>query len=88
MSNYNKLARNVDQPIAGLLKDLKSRGMLEDTLVVFATEFGRGLTTGARRHRPGSSCTRVQLLACRCRSQGWHGARRQRRGWFDVAEDW
>lgn len=42
MSNYNKLARNVDQPIAGLLKDLKSLGMLEDTLVVFATEFGRG----------------------------------------------
>ena len=37
MSNCNKLARNVDQPIAGLLKDLKSRGMLEDTLVVFAT---------------------------------------------------
>ena len=44
MSNYNKLARNVDQPIAGLLKDLKSRGMLEDTLVVFATEFGRART--------------------------------------------
>jgi hypothetical protein len=35
------LARNVDQPIAGLLKDLKSRGMMEDTLVVWATEFGR-----------------------------------------------
>ena len=35
------LARNVDQPIAGLLKDLKSRGMLEDTLVVWTTEFGR-----------------------------------------------
>ena len=35
------LARNVDQPVAGLLKDLKSRGMLEDTLVVWTTEFGR-----------------------------------------------
>lgn len=35
------LAQNVDQPIAGLLKDLKSRGMLEDTLVVWTTEFGR-----------------------------------------------
>jgi uncharacterized protein (DUF1501 family) len=34
-------ARKVDQPIAGLLKDLKSRGMLEDTLVVWTTEFGR-----------------------------------------------
>jgi uncharacterized protein (DUF1501 family) len=42
MSNYNKLARNVDQPIAGMLKDLKDRGLMEDTLVVFATEFGRG----------------------------------------------
>ncbi len=35
------LARNVDQPVAGLLADLKSRGMLKDTLVVFTTEFGR-----------------------------------------------
>lgn len=34
-------AQNVDQPIAGLLKDLKGRGMLEDTLVVCTTEFGR-----------------------------------------------
>ncbi|HTP35445.1 MAG TPA: DUF1501 domain-containing protein [Candidatus Acidoferrales bacterium] len=35
------LAKNVDQPVAGLLADLKSRGMLKDTLVVFTTEFGR-----------------------------------------------
>ena len=42
MTNYDRLARNVDNPIAGLLKDLKDRGMMEDTLVVFATEFGRG----------------------------------------------
>ena len=42
MTNYDRLARNVDHPIAGLLKDLKDRGMMEDTLVVFATEFGRG----------------------------------------------
>jgi hypothetical protein len=39
--SHEPLARNVDQPIAGLLKDLKSRGMLEDTLVVWTTEFGR-----------------------------------------------
>lgn len=31
----------LDQPVAGLLKDLKQRGMLESTLVLFATEFGR-----------------------------------------------
>ncbi len=33
--------RDVDQPTAALLKDLKQRGLLEDTLVVFLTEFGR-----------------------------------------------
>lgn len=34
-------AQDVDQPIAGLLSDLKQRGMLKDTLVVFTGEFGR-----------------------------------------------
>jgi len=38
---HEENSRAVDQPIAGLLKDLKSRGMLESTLVVFAGEFGR-----------------------------------------------
>ena len=41
MHTHEVVARNVDKPIAGLLKDLKSRGMLDDTLVVFSTEFGR-----------------------------------------------
>lgn len=41
MKTHGPLAKNVDQAIAGLLKDLKSRGMLEDTLVVWTTEFGR-----------------------------------------------
>jgi hypothetical protein len=41
MADHGRLARNVDQPIAGLLRDLKSRGMLEDMLVVWTTEFGR-----------------------------------------------
>lgn len=41
MGTYNRLARNVDRPIAGLLKDLESLGMLDDTLVVWTTEFGR-----------------------------------------------
>ncbi|MEZ5301394.1 MAG: DUF1501 domain-containing protein [Verrucomicrobiales bacterium] len=41
MMDHARLARNVDQPIAGLLRDLKARGMLEDTLVVWTTEFGR-----------------------------------------------
>ena len=39
--NHNYHAGNTDKPIAGLLKDLKQRGMLEDTLVVWGGEFGR-----------------------------------------------
>ena len=42
MKSYDGLAAKVDRPIAGLLKDLKQRGMLDDTLVVWTTEFGRG----------------------------------------------
>jgi uncharacterized protein (DUF1501 family) len=38
---HGNLIRSVDQPIAALLKDLKQRGLLEDTLVVWTTEFGR-----------------------------------------------
>jgi hypothetical protein len=38
---HEKNARAVDQPIAGLLRDLKSRGLLENTLVIWAGEFGR-----------------------------------------------
>ncbi|MDB5350371.1 MAG: hypothetical protein JWN86_1618 [Planctomycetota bacterium] len=41
MQDHVALARNVDRPIAGLLTDLKQRGMLDDTLVVWTTEFGR-----------------------------------------------
>ena len=41
MQTHVPLAKNVDQPIAGLLRDLKRRGMLDDTLVVWTTEFGR-----------------------------------------------
>jgi len=38
---HTKNARAVDQPIAALLKDLKGRGLLDETLVVWAGEFGR-----------------------------------------------
>jgi hypothetical protein len=41
MAEHAQHAKNIDQPIAGLLKDLKRRSMLEDTLVVWTTEFGR-----------------------------------------------
>ena len=39
--NHNKHAGATDKPIAGLIKDLKRRGMLEDTLIVWGGEFGR-----------------------------------------------
>src|SRR5439155_27380199 len=38
---HRKLARESDQPIAALLKDLKARGLLADTLVIIGSEFGR-----------------------------------------------
>ena len=41
VDGHTRNAHAVDQPIAALLKDLKSRGLLESTLVVFAGEFGR-----------------------------------------------
>ncbi len=39
--NHEQMCRWTDKPIAGLLKDLKSRGLLDSTLVIWATEFGR-----------------------------------------------
>lgn len=44
MKTHEPLARNIDKPIAGLIKDLKSRGLFDDTLVVWTTEFGRSPT--------------------------------------------
>jgi len=41
VKGHTKNALSVDQPISGLLTDLKQRGMMEDTLVVWGTEFGR-----------------------------------------------
>jgi uncharacterized protein (DUF1501 family) len=41
LKSYVPLAKNIDRPIAGLLRDLKRLGMLDETLVVWTTEFGR-----------------------------------------------
>ncbi|MDE2507242.1 MAG: DUF1501 domain-containing protein, partial [Planctomycetota bacterium] len=41
MLTHVPLAKNVDRPIAALILDLKRKGMLDDTLVVWTTEFGR-----------------------------------------------
>ncbi|MEP7272265.1 MAG: DUF1501 domain-containing protein [Acidobacteriota bacterium] len=51
MKTHEPLARNVDRAIAGLLRDLKSRGMLEDTLVVWTSEFGRTPTAEGAKGR-------------------------------------
>ncbi len=63
ISTHEKYAQRVDRPIAGLLTDLRSRGLLQDTLVVFCTEFGRspwaqdGKGTKSRTHHPSAfSC--------------------------------
>lgn len=40
-SSHTRLCEQTDQPIGGLLEDLKRRGLLDETLVVWATEFGR-----------------------------------------------
>ncbi len=40
-SNHRKLAKEIDQPVGALIADLKQRGMLDDTLIVFGGEFGR-----------------------------------------------
>jgi hypothetical protein len=45
------LAKASDQPLAGLLRDLKQRGMLDETLVVWATEFGRTPTREGKNGR-------------------------------------
>jgi uncharacterized protein (DUF1501 family) len=52
---HAKLAAQVDRPIAGLLRDLKARGLLDDTLVLWAGEFGRTPTVqgnDGRDHNP------------------------------------
>lgn len=54
-NGHEKNAKEVDRPIAGLLQDLKSRGLLEDTLVWWGGEFGRTPTvegSNGRDHNP------------------------------------
>jgi hypothetical protein len=59
--NHSRLCATVDLPVAGFIQDLKQRGLMDDTLVVFCTEFGRtpglelrgGGTTGRDHHPNG-----------------------------------
>jgi hypothetical protein len=55
MKTHEPLCRATDKPIAGLIKDLKQRGMLDETLVVWTSEFGRtpwSQNTTGRDHNP------------------------------------
>jgi hypothetical protein len=57
--NHGRLAAQSDLPIAGLLKDLKSRGLLESTLIVWGGEFGRtpmSESSNGRDHNPHGFC--------------------------------
>jgi hypothetical protein len=75
--NHTKLTPMVDQPIAGLLKDLKQRGMLKDTLVVWATEFGRSPCISSAWTRGAWKCPG---------RSGWKStsARRSKRSWPET----
>ncbi|HEY2953159.1 MAG TPA: DUF1501 domain-containing protein [Verrucomicrobiae bacterium] len=57
------MAQATDRPVAALLKDLKSRGMFEDTLVVWSTEFGRMPFTQGATGRDHNGGTFVSWLA-------------------------
>ena len=54
--DYDRHGPILDKPLAGLLRDLKARGLLDDTLVLWTTEFGRMPTfqkgTAGRDHNP------------------------------------
>jgi hypothetical protein len=57
VANHSKNAAILDKPTAALIRDLKQRGLLEETVVVFTTEFGRlpvteGIGEGGRDHNP------------------------------------
>jgi len=55
--NHRRLATECDQPLGALLKDLKQRGMLNDTLVIWGGEFGR--TPTVELPKPGSNAGKI-----------------------------
>src|SRR5262249_3865428 len=55
--NHRRLAQQCDRPLAALLKDLKQRGLLDDTLVIWGGEFGR--TPTVELPTPGANAGKV-----------------------------
>jgi hypothetical protein len=86
--NHDNQAATMDRPVAGLIRDLKQRGMLEDTLVIWATEFGRGPATqgigslGRDHHPTAFTC----FLAGAGLKRGMHYGKSDEVGYF-VAEN-
>ncbi len=74
MAEHAKHARGIDQPIAGLLRNLKRRGMFEDTLVVWTTEFGRTPgVDGAKGRGHHSACFSSWLAGAGVKGGITHG---------------
>lgn len=86
------IALSVDQPIAALLHDLKQRGLMEDTLVVWCTEFGRHPFTQGSDGRDHNGGTSVAWLAgagikggtCHGESDDWSWRARTRLTGYDL----
>ena len=80
--NIPKQCKDIDQPNAALIRDLKQRGLLDDTLVIWGGEFGRtvygqgGLTS---QLRPRPSRPLLHDVGGRRRLQARHRPRRDRR---------
>ena len=74
--SHTKMCEKTDLPIAGLLTDLKARGLLDSTLVVWSSEFGR---TPLAEGRTGAIII-LMRSACgwRARDQRWTGSRGER----------
>ena len=74
MAEHAQHARVIDRPIAGLLRDLKRRGMLDDTLVVWTTEFGRTPgVDGVKGRGHHSACFSSWLAGAGVRAGSVHG---------------
>jgi hypothetical protein len=85
IANHQKHAQKSDQPIAALLRDLKARGMLDDTLVIWGGEFGRTPTSeGAKGRDHHSKCFSMWLAGGGVRRGMIYGATDELG--YDVAE--
>ena len=83
-----EMTEQVDQPIAALVRDLKSRGMLEDTLVIWTTEFGRMPFSQGESGRDHNGGTFVTWLAGAGIKPGIAHGQSDEWGWKAQKEIW